>query len=239
MVAWVFAGGGESEIRGLVPFLSKQFKGCSFERKTPMVIKPGPKPTAKLKGTGLGKTGKDLSIQVTKQLTDALKFGTCDLILVLDDLDCCCLEERRELFLKSIEKVAGAEKMPQVIAFAAPEVESWLIADWNNTIAKDVDLRRDEGSMKYFLSHVKKVPFNKPESFGDFDADKKSCKQKLSSLLIEASLKHENVRYSKGIHTPRLLQKIEPGTVAKKCPIFRQFMDEIGSRLLPTAVGKI
>lgn len=34
MVIWVFAGGGESEVRGLIPFLRKHFPGCTFERKT-------------------------------------------------------------------------------------------------------------------------------------------------------------------------------------------------------------
>ena len=44
MVVWLFAGGGESEVRGLVPFLEKNFAGCTFERKTPIRQKPGPKP---------------------------------------------------------------------------------------------------------------------------------------------------------------------------------------------------
>ncbi len=44
MVVWVFAGGGEAEVRGLIPFLEKNFPGCSFKRKTPINQKPGPKP---------------------------------------------------------------------------------------------------------------------------------------------------------------------------------------------------
>jgi len=55
VVVWVFAGGGEAEVRGLIPFLQKNFPGCQFERKTPARIKPGPKPG---KVTGYGKTGK-------------------------------------------------------------------------------------------------------------------------------------------------------------------------------------
>lgn len=48
MVVWLFAGGGESEIDGLVPFLRKHFPHCHFERITPARIKRGPKPGKKL-----------------------------------------------------------------------------------------------------------------------------------------------------------------------------------------------
>ena len=44
VVVWVFAGGGESEVRGLIPFLEQNFSNCKFERKTPARQKPGPKP---------------------------------------------------------------------------------------------------------------------------------------------------------------------------------------------------
>jgi hypothetical protein len=204
-------------------------------RRTPVVFKPGPKPP---KGAGLGKTGKDLATQITEELTASLKFGTCDVIFVLDDLDCCDAETQRQLFSKAIEKVAGSEKIPQVIALAAPEVESWLIADWNNTIAKDVDLRGVEKAMKYFLSREKKVPFSAPESFGEYDAGKKACRAKLSSLIIEAAEKHENVRYSKGIHTPRLLEELDATVVAKKCPLFKTFMAEFAAVVRATTAAR-
>ncbi len=41
MVVWVFAGGGESEVNGLIPhFLEKQFPDCQFDRKTPILNRP-------------------------------------------------------------------------------------------------------------------------------------------------------------------------------------------------------
>jgi len=43
VVVWVFAG-GEAEVRGLIPFLEKNFPSYKFERKTPVLQKPGPKP---------------------------------------------------------------------------------------------------------------------------------------------------------------------------------------------------
>ena len=228
MVIWVFAGGGQSEIAGLVPFLNRHFNGCHFERRTPVIKKIGPKPGVKSKGVGLGKTGCDLSRQIAKELDVALRFGGCELILVVDDLDCCCKEERRNLFLETINKIPGAASIPQVIALAAPEIESWIIADWDNTVAKHVDFRSCGKAMKHWLIKEKKIPFAAPESFGEYDPKTKSCTKKLSDLIIEASVEYGNgYCYSKGTHTPRLLQEINPKTVAKKCPLFKSFFLEV------------
>ena len=175
-----------------------------------------------------GKNGKNLSRQITEQLSISLRYTKCDLILVIDDLDCCPSEERQILFCEAIKKVPGTEIIPLVIAFAAPEIESWLIADWDNTVAKDIDFRGSANAMKHWLSHEKKVPFPKTETFGEYDPEKNACMEKLSCLIIESSLQHEDkTRYSKGAHTPRLLQELRPGIVAKKCPLFRKFFLEL------------
>ena len=42
MVVWVFAGGGEAEVAGLINFLRKNFNtSCRFERRTPIKNKRG------------------------------------------------------------------------------------------------------------------------------------------------------------------------------------------------------
>lgn len=88
MVVWLFAGGGESEVQGLVPFLKKCFSPeIYFDRKTPVKRKPGAKP-GKKPVVSHGKTGKSLVQEVKLRLLMALKNETpCDLILILDDLD--------------------------------------------------------------------------------------------------------------------------------------------------------
>ncbi len=83
MVVWLFAGGGEAEIEGLIPFFRRNFPFCEFQRKTPVRKKRGPKPGKDI--NALGKTGKSLSRQIKYQLPKALLSETCDLILVLDD----------------------------------------------------------------------------------------------------------------------------------------------------------
>lgn len=222
MVVWLFAGGGESEVRGLVPFLEKNFAGCTFERKTPIRQKPGPKPPKNRAESAYGKSGKSLQQQIKRQLSVALKQAKCDLILVVDDLDCHDAQEQEKRFLQTILSVPGTTNIKKFVGFAAPELEAWLIAHWNNTIAKDVDFRKEHQAMRWWLSSQANVPFDAPESFSVYDPAKDACKHKLSDAIIESANLKANARYSKAIHTPRLIQTINPTTVSQKCPFFRQ-----------------
>ncbi|QTA91825.1 DUF4276 [Desulfonema magnum] len=223
---WLFAGGGESEIDGLVPFLRKHFPHCHFERITPARIKRGPKPGKKIDAPG--QTGKSFASQIKYRLNIALRSGSCDLILVLDDLDCKDADKQKEMFSEAIDSVGKAARIKRFIAFAAPELESWIIADWENTFAPDIDFRKFHEGLRHKLSQKYNVPFDNPESFSEYDQNKKSCKEKLSQVIIDAvyseSLRLEKPlkHYSKKYHTPKLVQRIVPSKVAQKCPFFRE-----------------
>ena len=229
VVVWVYSGGGEAEVRGLFPFLDKTFPGCRFERKTPVRDKPGPKPN---KASSYGRTGKSLIDQIKQELPLALKAepNKCDLILVFDDLDCRDSQKQKE----KIEKIWSeiSKKIPECadikifVGFAAPEIEAWIIADWNNSIAKNSDFRGRHERMRWWLRTQKKVSFENPESFSEYDAEKDCCREKLSKALVESSVQDEvdryKARFSKGYHTPLLLREIDPNEVQKKCPLFRE-----------------
>ncbi|WP_246605390.1 DUF4276 family protein [Sphaerospermopsis torques-reginae] len=237
MVIWVFSGGGEAEIGlrskdkkdegGLIKFLQKNFPGCTFVRKTPARIKPGPKPG---KSVGYGKTGKSLIAQINQELPIALKNepNKCDLILVFDDLDCRNPILQREKFLAAISEIPNTDEIPKFVGFAAPEIESWIIADWDNTIAKSSDFRGRHEKMRWWLSTQKDIPFDAPESFSEYDDDnpkRDCCKEKLSEALVKSSILAEFgsvTRFSKGYHTPLLLLEIQPDEVQRKCPLFRE-----------------
>jgi hypothetical protein len=45
---------------------------------------------------------------------------------------------------------------------------------------------------------------------------------KLSDAIIESANLKAKARYSKAIHTPRLIQTIDPAMVSQKCPLFRE-----------------
>ncbi len=227
MVVWVFSGGGEAEVRGFFPFLEKTFPGCRFERKTPVRQKPGPKAN---KAGSYGRTGQSLIEQIKQELPLALKAepNKCDLILVFDDLDCRDSQIQKSKILTELSKIPECAALNKIVAFAAPEIEAWIIADWNNSIAKNSDFRgKRHERMRWWLSQEKNVRFDIPESFSEYDSHKDSCREKLSDVLIASTIvEHESnldkARFSKGYHTPLLLREIEPNEVQKKCPFFRE-----------------
>lgn len=237
VVVWVFYGGGEAEVRGFFPFLEKTFPGCIFIRKTPVRNKPGPKPN---KASGQGRTGQSLIEQIKQELPIALKAepNKCDLILVFDDLDCRDSQEEK----KKIEKIWSeiSKKIPECadikkfVGFAAPEIEAWIIADWNNSIATNSDFRgKRHERMRWWLSTQRKVSFENPEAFSEYDAEKDCCREKLSEALIDSSVQDEvdrgKARFSKGLHTPLLLGEIDPNEVQKKCRLFRELYNYLNN----------
>lgn len=232
MVVWVYSGGGEAEVRGFFPFLDKTFPGCRFERKTPVRDKPGPKPN---KASGQGRTGKSLIEQIKQELPLALKAepNKCDLILVFDDLDCRDSQTQKSKILSEISKRRECADIEKFVGFAAPEIEAWIIADWNNSIAKHSDFRGRHERMRWWLSKEKKVSFENPESFSEYDSKRDCCREKLSEALIESSVQDEvdrdKARFSKGLHTPLLLREIDPNEVQKKCPLFRELYNYLNN----------
>lgn len=227
VTVWVCAGGGASEVNGLLPFLRAGFRTAVFQRKTPYRIKPGPKPgVPQPQSKFLGGTGNELAARITQQLRAALYRGeTCDLILVIDDLDCHPANEREKLFLETIKAIIPQIKT--IIGFASPEIESWLIADWGNTFAKHMDFKSHHVSMRQWLIKEGHIPFDRPEQFSSLDVARDTCEEKLSSLLQEVAKIKAGVVYSKNSHTSSLLQKMQVQIVSKKCPLFRKWHGQL------------
>jgi len=225
MVVWLFAGGGEAEVRGLTPFFEKHFPEHKFERKSPVRRKPGPRPGI-VAQCGYGLTGKGLVRDIPRRLRDSLEYGEkCDIILVFDDLDCRDFSQQKGEYLNAINSVEGVDDIKKYVGFAAPEIEAWIIADWNNSLAKHPDFRARHNAMHHWLSVEKRIPFSDPESFGNYDPERDTCDEKMSEAIIEsATLTPEDrfrPRYSKAKHTPELLLDIKPTEVLKRCPLFR------------------
>jgi hypothetical protein len=226
VVVWVFAGGGETEVAGLIKFLQKLFPNYLFTRYTPFdSTKKGAKPNRK---STFGVTGKSLIQSIQQYLPVAFlnEKHKPNLILVIDDLDCGDLNHQRQQFLDCITNIDKTENIERYIAFAAPEIESWIIADWDHTLAKAEKFKAKHQRMRHWLSTQKKVPFDQPESFGEYDPNKKSCKEKLSNLLIEASsqeIEDQGKEYKKSEDSPELLLRIEKEILVQKCPIFGDF----------------
>lgn len=226
VVVWVFSGGGKSEVSGLVPFLKKTCSDHTYERKSPIRRKPGPRPAAE---PGYGRTGRSLARQLEKLLSESLRAdATCDLILVVDDLDCHEPNTRRELFDSAIGKIDRAATIELFVGFASPEIEAWIVADWDNSIASDPDFRGCHSQMRHWLSTQKGVRFGQPETFSRLDKEKGSCLDKLSDAIVDSSVQFgARSRYAKGIHTARFLRQISPEVVSAKCSLFRELFNRL------------
>lgn len=233
MVIWLFAGGGQAEIGtsagrvgGLVNFFTKHYPNCQFKRKTPVRRTLAPK--ANKKPHAHGKTGESLAQEIRERLELSLRYESpCDVILVIDDLDCRDLDQCRERLLRAVDSVSEAEQIDRYVGFAAPELEAWLIADWDHSFGEHPDYRGErQAGMRHWLRNDGEVPFRDPETFGDYDPERDSCSRKLSNLIIESTVQGSHNegrdRYSKSTHTPGMLLSIDPARVASRCPIFRE-----------------
>ena len=202
-------------MRGLFPLLESKYKDHTFQRKSPIRRKPGPRPSNE---PCYGRTGKGLAGQIGKLLFESLRVEeSCNLILVIDDLDCHDPDERRKLFRETIASVAGGAYIPNFVGFASPEIEAWIIADWDSTIAKNPDFRGCNQKMRHWLSTHKSVRFDSPETFSHFDPDK------VSDAIVDSSKQcSARAPYSKATHTARFLRQISPEVVSDKCPHFKE-----------------
>lgn len=242
---WLLAGGGEAElgeregnIRGLVAFFERHFPDVTFQRITPVRNK---RPPSRVKADpaqdAVGKTGAAFAKQIKSKLNDAVRYRNpfCDALLIVDDLDCACHSHRTGLFTQAVQQAADGAfaSIPCLIGFAAPELEAWIMADWDNTLAKHINFRLRHYAMQTWLKS-QGVNFDDLEHFSAYNAVTGACDQKLSDLLIESSrlpiessLQHNPVVYKKSQHSPLLLLQINPVVVAKKHLLFRHFFHQL------------
>ncbi|WP_395139649.1 DUF4276 family protein [Armatimonas sp.] len=232
MVVWVYAGGGYAEASSIVPLLQQHFTGASFQRRTPAFRKPGPRPdvtasTERVARRFAGNTGKDLLNEIKGDLTRFWQTnGPADLILVLDDSDCDPDPDGRlGIFEQTVrdglnDAGCAVENHPPIIpALAIPELETWLLGDWEQTFAREFP--NCHRRLQQALS-AKGLRTADPESF--------NCRPeggeyiKLSEDVLLPALAQEcEVRFSKATDTPKLLLRIRPEEVKKRCPYFRKY----------------
>lgn len=204
-----------------------------------------------------GLTGTKLLDKVCDILSKKSEdYSLFDGILVEDDLDDRFygisdeeISDYCSNIVNNIRLAVGVVDIPVYILFAAPELESWFIADWNNgfkylctksNVFDDVSLAGRE----YFAIHLKKYIENR------ILADKKDCierfghvngcyvklsekiqeafayevKNELSKIptthIITEILESRKIRYSKKLHGEIMLKNINPTVVAEKCPLY-------------------
>ena len=222
LVVWVYAGGGESEVVGLIPFLQQNLPRCTFERKLPIRRKPGPRPDVHI--PAYGSTGKSLIDQIKNSISKHWDDAV-DIVIVMDDSDDKSPTEREHALQQAIVGSLSARQVdistgkPIVtVSLAVPEIETWLLADWDSTFAKEFG--DCQSAAKHEVSK-RGLKFSAPESFEVVDKD--GGYRKISEVLQSVLADKCGVRYSKATDTPRLLGLINPTTVSRKCPYFNKF----------------
>ena len=229
MLVWIYAGGVPTEAV-LGDFLTRHFLETEFVLKTPYLKTerdrpPRPNSPPRTPKNPYPQYAGHSGDSFAKSLTEELRKwdGSADVMLIIDDLDCYDAEKRKELFASVAKKIPPQYTVPTVIiGLAAPEVEAWLIADWDNTIGNRFSICGLEARR---LLEQRGVQVEQPEDFPCRDENGQSAK---ISVLLQDSINTKcDIRYSKGKDTPDLLLQINPDNVAAKCPRFREFWQEL------------
>ncbi len=233
-----FCTSGYTETGGMEEFLKKLLPTARWERCFPAVIKPAPKlrreraatgqvvPLAEPRRAEAGLTGESLQKKMLGILRTwhVKRSDPYDAYLLIDDADCrFCLEEdgsrdavleRWTTWQRGLQKRVQEElgrPVPVVALLASPEVEAWLVADWEQSFQLHYP-----GMARELQRRVKeRIPQRGLESFGCPQKDG-ACTQKLSEVLQE-EVQHGGARFSKRDDAPYMLMRIRPERVATAC----------------------
>lgn len=250
-----FCTAGDTELRGMQAFLLKINHSVSWVRQFPAVEKKAPKAIRSdqvfLEGTlrrnQVGYTGKRLRSQMLNDIRnyrDTFQQGKSDGILFIDDADCRFTIDTYNNWVEQtsadIREAVGWD-IPVFVLLQSPEVESWLLMDWENSFAKEY--RHPAGLehlLKQYLIHkITRTSWDNIEWFGGPCIDD-ACTQKLSELIIqtinsisyveEASFpfqtrfsafwRSDSISYSKKENGGRMLTQINPENIAESCPFY-------------------
>jgi hypothetical protein len=237
VVIWVFSGGGYTEFGGLIIFLERNFPPHRFIRKTPVRQKPGPKPRQEIQFHVFGQTGQALADQVKYFLSRSDPEDDCEMILILDDLDCHDLNERAKMFLEEVNGVETFANKTRLVGFAKPEIEAWLVADWEGTFARNKDLCHHEENIRIKLKQAYRElteggDITDPENFSHYVEERDACQDKLSDTISQIVLDETGIHYSKSIHSSLLLRDARAEIISNRCPVFRNLYRQLKSQVI-------
>lgn len=251
---------GHTELNGLAAFLGKIAPGIEWVRCFPAKNTLSPRPVRsdaqssdakRTRSAHDGMTGPRLVAEMLSQLAKYRRGTACnlDFVLLIDDGDCRFADQAdQDLALKNwlaelTQKVKAVTEQPDLVFFALlawPEVETWLVADWENGFGKQYPAIRES-----LHTHIKScvlhpLTWYQIEEFGGrlvngscqckfsarlqaafFDKTGCSCTPKLVDVIAHQS-SGSSLHYSKQVHGGSMLSRIKPEVVARGCPRFRE-----------------
>lgn len=230
-----FCSGGYTETGGIQVFLQKINPALNWKRCFPAVDKPLPR-RGRENSTPIrshnGVTGEKLVEAMLEQLK---KYGfDCDYLLLIDDADCRFNREsdveqavsRHVNHLQAQIDEVLQRHVPLLFLWAAPEVETWFVADPTKSFARVYPKTAAHALIQYINQKVLGSEYrHRIESYGGLPTNG-ACSVKLSSQIQAAFAAPElqptlaelpSLHYSKKSHGAAMLKQIDPRAVARRC----------------------
>ncbi|MFW5670133.1 MAG: hypothetical protein ACOCM4_13010 [Acetivibrio ethanolgignens] len=252
-----FFTGGYTELTAMKTFLKKINSKVDFiqlcpvkERTSKLQIKQRTKHTGAMAKKHSGLTGEALIKYVTDFVkTERFKNESYDAILIEDDKDERFLEELPDgkgklnlnewtMFKDSVGKKIH-EVLPDIrviFFFAAPEVEAWFLADWENSFAKiykdELKTQKNDKFNVVFRKYINENILTKRyrkniEEYGYFDGEYRKISYEIQKALGASEVWRSmnvtepiEIHYSKKLQGSEMLEEIEPKKVLKYCNQF-------------------
>lgn len=252
-----FFTGGYTEVNAMKIFLRKVNCNLDFIQLCPVGIR---KSIASVKNRAIteintnqnGLTGSALISYIIHHIQDE-KYHFAeegfDAILIEDDKDNRFLtqtddgfseinysewETHKQEVINSIHAIYP--DIPVIFLYAAPEVETWFLADWENSFGKVYKLDKTLAaeingvfSVRFHRHIREKVLTSKYcdslESYGYFEGMYRKLSEEMQRVLeindfIEEYPTHAPLRYSKKVQGEMMLEEIDPDTVMRSCNVF-------------------
>ena len=239
-----FCSDGYTELGAIQEFLEKIAPSAcvNWTRAFPAKLKPGPKLR---KVSGL--SGDDLTGEMIKRLGIYREtYNAVSAIVFVDDADCRFRDEKDEVYnraqwryerQKEISRILDAE-IPFFPIFASPEIEAWLVSDWEKGFGKQYpklenQLRREVIALITSVDGIEKFGIRKEDSGKTF------CDPKLSDKIAEI-IKILGGSFSKKHDGPDMLRRVEPENIARHCTFyFAPSLAEIRNHIHDTTKGNL
>jgi hypothetical protein len=233
--------------------LKKIAPEVEWTRCFPAVNKPAPKigrPHAQPIDEHAGATGQRLVDEMLTQLRKHWRGSACnfDFVLLIDDADCRFAQAEdpssaqaawESRLAELVRDAVGKKELGFYSLLAWPEIEAWLVTDWDNGFA--AQYRQVAPSLRQHVGGciLHPLAFSQIERFGG-SLKNGTCEHKLSERIKDAFTGRSGceckppfvdraakdsagapLAYSKRIDGAAMLKRIEPERVAKDCPRFR------------------
>lgn len=147
-------------------------------------------------------------------------------IVLIDDADCRfatleALAAWEAALERQVRELTSRPALLFIALLASPEVEAWLIADWNEGFGQQyAPIQPRLAAALARPEHLGPRPWTQIERFGHpYDAARAACSRKLSEELQQVlrTLLVTPSTYSKREQGPDMLRRIRPHVVADVC----------------------